>query len=165
MVEERIGTPLCLFIGVVDLQWCTGASSGEQQWWKRERNGACLLKLEECVLLGQNVKGEWLYIGPIFHLTQFVQYLTTSGARILCCNGTPTDMWVQIRMSAIVRYDRGSRSLTSTVATARFPMLAILKKYVISAMRSKQRSMREEGELYGRTNVPLWTGVLTELAQ
>jgi hypothetical protein len=57
MVEERIGTLFCLFISIVDLQWCTGASSGEQQWWKRERNEACLLKLEEgVVLLGQNVK-------------------------------------------------------------------------------------------------------------
>jgi hypothetical protein len=45
--------------------------------------------------------------------------------------------------------------LTPAVATARFPMPLNLKKYVISAMRSKQRPMREEGELYGGTNVPL----------
>jgi hypothetical protein len=51
MVEERIETLFCLFIGVADLQWCTGASSGEQQWWKKERNGACLLKLEEDIVL------------------------------------------------------------------------------------------------------------------
>jgi hypothetical protein len=57
MVEERIETLFCLFIRVADLQWCTGASSGEQQWWKKERNGACLLKLEEdIVLFSQNVK-------------------------------------------------------------------------------------------------------------
>jgi hypothetical protein len=50
--------------------------------------------------------------------------------------------------------------LTPPAATARFLMPLNPKKYVISAMRSKQRSM-SEGELYERTNVPLWTGVLT----